>query len=356
VDFAPSTEQAMLQDMVRRFLSDRQDLATIGREPIAGADWAALGELGLFSFLLPERAGGMGGGAADTAIVAEELGRGLTITPLAESLLLCAGLIAEHGSAAQIARWVEPVARGAMVLGFVHGAQPTRKAEGWLVDGSPDLVRDGMAAAAFLVVAPDAPPLLVAADAPGVTRRPVRLVDGSVAAQVRFDGAAAEAVDAAPDAVATAIGRAELAIVAEMVGAMATLLDTTVDHVKQRRQFGVPIGSFQAVQHRCARLFILLEQSRSMLFKAALPEEGRGRALQAAKAYVADAALRLAEDAVQLHGGMGVTDEALVGRGLRRVLLLSRLFGGAPAARARIMPAGAEAQSATANRCASNKA
>jgi len=354
VDFVPSNEQAMLRDMVRRFLADRQDSATMGHAPMAQEDWVALGDLGLFSFLLPERAGGMGGSAADAAIVGEELGRGLAITPLAESLLLCAGLIAERGSAAQIARWVEPVAAGEIVLGFAQGAQARREAGVFVLDGSPDLIRDGMAAAAIMVIAPDSPPLLVAADASGVARRPVRLVDGSVAAEVRFEGAAAEMIDASPGDVATAIARAELAIVAEMVGAMATLLDTTVDYVKQRRQFGVAIGSFQAVQHRCARLFILLEQSRSMLLKAVLADESRD--LQAAKAYVADAALRLAEDAVQLHGGMGVTDEALVGRGLRRVLLLSRLFGGATAARARMMPRSMDPQSRTANWCASNSA
>jgi len=119
-----------------------------------------------------------------------------------------------------------------------------------------------------------------------------------------------------------------------MVGAMGTLLDLTVDYAQQRRQFGKPIGSFQVIQHRCARLYTLLEQSRSMLLRAALVADGeRPAAVTAAKAYVCDAALKLAEDAVQFHGGMGVTDELAVGRGLRRVLLLSRLFGGAMAAR-----------------------
>jgi len=340
VDFAPTSEQAMLRDMVRRFLADRQDCATMGHGPIAPADWIALGELGLFAFLLPERAGGLGGGAADAAIVAEELGRGLAITPFAESLLLAARLIADHGTPEQIQRWVAPVASGETVLGFVQGGEAKELTGNWTLDGATDLVRDGMAASAILVSAPGAPPLIVDAEAPGVAKKPVRLVDGSVAAHLHFDGATAEPIAASPADIAGAIARAELTTVAEMVGAMATLLDATVDYVKQRRQFGVPIGSFQAVQHRCARLFILLEQSRSMLLKAALTWEDGGRgALHAAKAYVADAAIKLAEDAVQLHGGMGVTDEALVGRGLRRVLLLSRLFGGAPAARAALMAA-----------------
>ena len=345
MDFGPSSEQAMLRDLVRRFLADRQG-GTMGHGPIAPEDWKALGELGLFAFLLPEHAGGMGGGVADVAIVAEELGRGFAVTPLAESLLLVARLIANHGTPDQIARWVEPVARGEIVLGFAQGGRAQREAEGWTLEGTIDLVRDGMAASAILVMAPGAPLLLVDTASPSLVRIPVRLVDGSLAAQLRFEGVKGEPIDASPADIADAMAWAELAIVAEMVGAMAMLLDTTVDYVRQRRQFGVPIGSFQAVQHRCARLFILLEQSRSMLLRAVLEGERECReALLAAKAYVADAALKLAEDAVQLHGGMGVTDEALVGRGLRRVLLLSRLFGGASAARARLQLAWAEPQS-----------
>src|SRR3546814_7964478 len=109
---------------------------------------------------------------------------------------------------------------------------------------------------------------------------------------------------------------------------MASLLDLTVDYVRQRHQFGKPIASFQVVQHRCARMYTWLEQSRSLLLKAALAEEeARVRAVTAARAYIGDAALKLAEEAVQLHGGMGVTDELAIGRGLRRVLLLSRLHG-----------------------------
>lgn len=282
MDFSPSSEQGMLRDMVRRFLADRQDGATMGHGPIAPADWAALGGLGLFAFLLPENAGGMGGGVADVAIVAEELGRGLAITPLAESLLLAARLIANHGTADHVARWVEPVARGETVLGFAQGGEARREAGSWALDGTTGLVRDGMAASAVLVLAPGAPLLLVDVASPSVSRTPVRLIDGSIAAKLRFDGAKGEPIDASPGDVADAMAWAELAIVAEMVGAMATLLDTTVDYVKQRRQFGVPIGSFQAVQHRCARLFILLEQSRSMLLRAVLEGKREREALHAA--------------------------------------------------------------------------
>jgi alkylation response protein AidB-like acyl-CoA dehydrogenase len=328
MELAPTDEQAMVRDTVRRFLADRIDATSMAGGPMTAGDWRALGELGLFAFLLPEQAGGMGGGAAEVMIVAEELGRALAITPLAESVILCGRLVA-LGDAGD--RWGEALAQGEAVLAFARGG----RIDDGRVAGDCGIVRDGMEAAAFVVALETGAVVLVEADAPGVHRTPVRLVDGSIAAALRFEGAPAAMLDVSANALAGAVALAELAIVGELVGAMGTLLDLTLDYVRQRQQFGKPIGSFQVIQHRCARLYTLLEQSRSLLLKAALVEEAeRGRAVVAARAYVCDAALRLAEDAVQLHGGMGVTEELAVGRGLRRVLLLSRLFGGAAQARA----------------------
>jgi alkylation response protein AidB-like acyl-CoA dehydrogenase len=333
MDLAPSDEQVMLRDMVRRFLDDRLDATTMGKGPMAAQDWRALGELGLFAFLLPERAGGMGGGAQDVMIVAEELGRSLAITPLAESVLLCAGLFAQHGTQAQIDRWVEPLLSGDAVLGFAQGGS----IDGDVVSGNVGLVRDGMAADAFVVATRGGAIAVVPADAAGVSRSPVRMVDGSIAAQVTFESVACETIDVPAEGQAEAKSLAELAVVAELVGAMSRLLDLTVDYVKQRKQFGKAVASFQVIQHRCARMYLALEQSRSLLIKAALTEGSAATvARTSARAFVADAALQLAEDCVQLHGGMGVTEELAVGRGLRRVLLLSKLFGGSASARAEL--------------------
>lgn len=330
MDLALSEEQAMVRDLVRRFLADRYDAATMAKAPMSREDLRALGELGLFSFLLPEHAGGIGGGAAEVMIVAEEFGRALTIAPLAESIVLCGRAIA--GSAAA-ERWTAALLQGEVVLAFARGGVLR---EGRL-SGSAGLVRDGFDASAFVVSTECGALVVVDAEAAGVSKAPVRLVDGSMAANLAFsDAAAVRLFVPAPDWTA-ALALAELAIVAELVGAMAILLDLTVKYVAQRHQFGQPIGRFQVVQHRCARLYTLLEQSRSLLLKAALVEENeRARAVTAAKAYVCDAALRLAEDAVQLHGGMGTTEELAVGRGLRRVLLLSRLHGGGIAARTKL--------------------
>lgn len=315
-------EQAMMRETVRRFLGDRFDAATMAKAPMSRADWLALGELGLFTFLLPERAGGMGAGPVEIMLVSEDMGRSLAITPLTQSVLHCAAIIAGNGTEAQIERWVEPVARGEQVLAFAAGGS----IRSGRLTGDVGLVRDGVEAAAFVVAVENGAVVLVSSDGPGIARSPVRLIDGSMAAAVRFDDVECDMIGIDVRQTAGAGYLAELSIVAEMVGAMGTLLDLTVEYIGQRRQFGAAIGSFQAIQHRCARLFVLLEQSRSMMLRAALAEPAeRGEALRAAQVYVADAALRLAEDAVQLHGGIGVTEELAVGRGLRRVLLLSRL-------------------------------
>jgi len=326
MDLTPSDEQAMVQDMVRRFLADRYDATKMAKEPMSADDWSALGELGLFAFLLPERLGGMGGGATEVMLVAEEFGRALAIAPLAQGIVLAGAILAQGGTDAQVECWGDRLATGGARIAIAQGGTIA----GGAVSGQAGIVLDGMAAEAFLIFSQDGAVALVDADADGVERRAVRMVDGGIACDLILTDATCEPLALSPADLDAAMALAELAIVAELVGAMATLLDQTVDYVKQRKQFGQPIGNFQVIQHRCARLYVLLEQSRSLLLKAALGERAD---VSAAKAYICDAALKLAEDAVQLHGGMGVTDELAVGRGLRRVLLLSRLFGGAAAAR-----------------------
>lgn len=330
MNLALSDEQAMVRDTVRRFLADRYDATTMAKGPMSPDDWRALGELGLFALLTPEHAGGVGGGAAEVMIVAEEMGRALAITPLAEAILLCGRAIAGSTAAEE---WGDRLMQGDALLAFARGGE---LADGKLC-GSAAIVRDGMDADAFVVETPAGALLLVDAMDSAVRRTPVRLVDGSMAANVRFDAVRAQPLTVSANMWAEALALTGLSVVAELVGAMATLLDLTVDYVRQRQQFGKPIASFQVVQHRCARMYTWLEQSRSLLLKAAMvEEEARVRTVTAARAYIGDAALKLAEEAVQLHGGMGVTEELAVGRGLRRVLLLSRLHGGGIAARAAV--------------------
>lgn len=343
----PTEEQALLRDMVSRFLADRVPPETAGRETMPPADWRALGELGVLALAVPEAAGGLGGGPREVAIVAEALGRAAAMTPMAECAVLGALLIAESDADAQHSAWVEAIVSGRKIVAYAGQGEGLgelaveRSGDDWVLNGERRLVRHGAVADAFVVAFDTAPDLLlVETGAAGVATVPYRLADGEWAAAVRFDGVRVSAsarlsVSAARRRRALAL--AQLAIVAEMVGLMRTLYEATIDHVRQRRQFGAAIGSFQVIQHRAARLFVLLEQSRSILLRAVFADDDTfATAVTEARAYVADAALRLAQDATQLHGGMGVTEDLLVGRGHRRLLVLSHLFGGALAARAEL--------------------
>lgn len=332
MDLRPSDEQELLRDMVRRFLADRCPVTEMGRSVMPREDWRALGELGIFGATLPEESGGLGGGSPEAMVIGEELGRALAISPYSEAVLGAADLIARHGSAEQQARWVDPVLAGETLVTLAVG--DVREAGGRLT-GEIAFVRWGMDASATVVVSGDRG-WIVDMGAAGVSRRPLRLVDGSAAANLCLDGAPGDPLDLPCGAADKMLALVQLGYVAELVGQMETLREQTGDYVAQRKQFGVPIGTFQVVQHKLARMFVRCEQSRSLLLKAAATgrdAEDFVRHVAAAKAYAAEAAQFVAEEAVQLHGGMGITDELPVGRALRRVMLLARLFGSADEAR-----------------------
>ncbi len=331
----PSEEQVMLRDTVARFLADRGEAAAIGAAPMPVADWRAMAGLGVFDFLMPERAGGMGGGSDDAMVVAEVLGRGLAITPLGEGVVGAADLVARHGDDMLVQRFVAPAMAGGATLALAVG--PVRDHAGG-ISGSFDFVRWAPQASALVVL--DGNIAHVATLGTGAAAlAPRRLADGTPAACVTLTDCEAARIALPPGAAETIRAMVELVHAAEMTGAMALLYAQTADYTAARRQFGAAIGTFQAVQHKLARMFVALEQSRSLTIKAAATgrdDPGFVRAARSAKAYVADAAQRLAEDAVQLHGGIGVTDELPVGRGLRRVMVLGRLFGSAADARTRL--------------------
>jgi len=331
----PSEEQVMLRDTVARFLADRGEAAAIGAGPMPAADWRAMAELGLLGFLLPERAGGMGGGSDDAMIVAEALGKGLAITPLGESVLGAADLIARYGDDMVVRRFVAPAMAGEAMLALAIGSA---REDAGRISGTFDFVRWAPQASALVVLDGDAAHV-VALGTEAATLTPRRLADGTPAACVALRDCENTRIALPPGAADTALATVDLAHAAEMIGAMALLYAHTADYAATRRQFGAAIGTFQAVQHKMARMFVALEQARSLTIKAAATgreDAGFVRAARSAKAYVADAAQFLAEEAVQLHGGIGVTDELPVGRGLRRVMVLARLFGGAADACARL--------------------
>ena len=173
-------------------------------------------------------------------------------------------------------------------------------------------------------------------DAPGLAITPFRIADGSVAARLRLeDVPVREKLDVSFDAFLSAVDDSRIAACAEMIGIMSTLFEATLEHVRTRKQFGAPLGSFQVIQHRMADLYVLLEQSRSQLYRAALSGTS-GRAQPAAvagmKSYVSAAALEMGEQCIHLHGGMGITDELLIGHALKRIRVLALTFGDATAA------------------------
>ena len=334
---ALTDEQVMVNNTIQRFFAHRLDESELGRGPLTTGHWRELAALGVLAALLPDRAGGLGGSPRQAALVAEQFGRALAISPLAEGVVAAAVLVARYGDEALVERWAGPTLEGQRHLAWARGRIEIQ-ADGDL-SGVLPLVRWAGQADALVVPATEAA-YLVPTQGPGVTMRSRALIDGTPVATVHLFRARGQRIDLPPGAAALTQAEAQLCYVAEMVGAMAVLHRQTAGYTQQRRQFGAAIGSFQAVQHKLARMFVLLEQGRSWLLRASLCDRDDPafvNTIAAAKAYVADAAQRLAEDAVQLHGGIGITDDLVVARGLRRITVLARLFGNAEDARGKLL-------------------
>ncbi|SPA51346.1 acyl-CoA dehydrogenase family protein [Cupriavidus taiwanensis] len=308
--------------------------------------WDALAELGVLGAAIPEAHGGFGGDAVDQMLVSQALGRALALEPYHGSAVMAATAIAAAGSEAQKNRLLPRVAEGELQLGWAHDeAQPgcvaTQAAagrDGWHLFGTKPCVLHG-AAGDYLVVTACVPQdgvrlFLVDARGAGVLRDGYRLIDGSPAADVRLDGAQAEPLEGgAGDVLRRVLDTGISAACAEMVGAMEGAYALTVEYLKTRRQFGRLIGANQALQHRAVDMLVALEQSRSLSLSLALALAGRndlagGEAqAHAAKAYIGQAARQLTQEAIQMHGGIGMTEEYAVGHYLRRVLVLDQLHG-----------------------------
>ncbi len=335
----------MLRDMVERFVQDRYDPATRPhhRIPTQGfneANWGLLAELGLLALPFSEEDGGLAGSTVDQMVVGEALGRGVVAEPYLAEILYAGQLLARAGTPAQKERWLADVMGGTAHLAVAH-AEPraryaldrveTRFADG-KISGTKSFVMAGDATDAFIVSAQNGAGAvglyLVKADAAGIARQDYRLVDGATAAELSFADTPAELMAGGIDALLDVVDALRVPIAAEMMGLMTTLFDVTLDYVKVRQQFGTSIGSFQAIQHRMAEQYLAVEQSRSLLYRAALIPGAAGEAARiGAKAYLAEAGVKLGEEAIQLHGGMGITDELIVGHAYKRMLLLASLFG-----------------------------
>ena len=344
--------QALLQSSLQRWLQDHAPFerrATLLATPAAFQPlWNGLGQqLGLLGAALPEGLGGQGGGLADHLVILQALGQALLPEPYSACMVTGAGLLQRLGGE-RAGQLLAGVADGAVrpVLAALEPAGrhdlahvATALAADGRLSGRKALVRAAPQATHWLVSARDGTGALrlalVRPGATGISQRDLQLADGSWAAELGFDHTPSEAVLGDGDALPLLQQVADdalLATGAEAVGVMQRLLHDTLDHVRQRKQFGVPIASFQVTQHRLADMHMALLQARALV-AATLgmmdrPAADRGRAVATCQVQVARAARTVGQSAVQLHGGMGMTDELAVGHAFKRLTLIEHHQGG----------------------------
>lgn len=361
MDFSLNDEQRMLDDTLTRLIRERVD-ADGRRALLARAEdspstlWQTFAELGLLALPFDEEVGGLGGGGTELLLILQALGHGLVPEPYVDGLLLPGGLLARLADDAQRERWLAPLLEGEHQLALawheagnrydVFQADDTlarREGQGWHLNGAKRVVLNAPRASALLVTArledAELGLFLVPAEATGVALRSYATIDDQRAGDVDFDGVVlpGEALLASGERLREALGaslaQARAALCAEAVGAMQSACDQTLDYLKQRRQFGVPLSQQQSLQHRMVDMIMHLEQARSMAILAChsleLPAVERDHRVAAAKAYCGEAARFVAEQAVQLHGGMGMTEECHVSHYAKRLVMIDHCLGDA---------------------------
>ena len=366
MDFDFTEEQRLLDETVRRLVKDEYDIPKrktymAAAEGFSRKLWQRYAELGLLGLPFAESEGGFGGSAVETMIVMESFGRGLVLDPYLASIVLGGGLVSLAGSAAQKKTILPQLAAGKQLLALAHGERQSRyrlsdvetsaKKDGssWVLSGAKGVVLNGDSADTLLVSARTAGQsrdetgiglFLVGAKTKGVAIRGYPTVDGLRAAEIALDAVrvGADAVLGAPGeaypVIERVVDRAIAALCAEAVGIMETLNATTLDYLKTRKQFGVPIGSFQALQHRMADMVIAQEQAKSMAVLAALSADledrsERRRVVSAAKVQIGRSGRFVGQQSIQLHGGIGMTDEYVAGHYFKRLTMIDQTFGDA---------------------------
>ncbi len=348
LDFSLTDEQKLLRESLAGYLQRRYDFDARRAAATDGGwrpeIWRGFAEeLGLFGAALPEAEGGFGGGPVETMVIAEELGRALVLEPYLEAVTVAAALLRDAPEADEVRAGIvsgEAIVAPALYerAGRFSAAHVETRADadGRLTGEKIVVVAAPLATHLLVSAREDAGVslFLVPAGGEGVHRRDFALIDGRPAADVRFESAPATRIGeagAAMPRIEYAIDTGIAALCAEAIGVIDAMLQQTVDYTKQREQFGVAIASFQALQHRMADMATLLERTRSMAVMATisldLPEDQRRRAVSAAKAFVADALKTTGESAIQLHGGIGTTEEVAVSHYFKRATVLQSQFG-----------------------------
>jgi pimeloyl-CoA dehydrogenase small subunit len=365
MNFDLTEEQQLLKDSVTRLLADRysfEDRKTFQKSPEGWSRdlWRQYAEIGLLGVAFSEADGGFGGGPVETMLIMEAFGGALALEPYLATVVLAGGLIRRAANDEQRAALIPAIVSGELLLAFAHterqsghdlfdvGASARKDGPAFVLNGEKGLVLHGDCADKLIVSARIAGErrdktgiglFIVDAHADGVARRGYRTQDGLRAAEVALANVRVEQKDVLADGdayplIERVVDDAIAALSAESVGAMSAALEMTVEYLKTRKQFGVAIGSFQALQHRASDMVVALEQARSMMMLATMMAgeanaNERRKAISAAKVQIGRSARFVGQQSVQLHGGIGMTMEYKLGHLFKRLTMIDILFGDA---------------------------
>jgi alkylation response protein AidB-like acyl-CoA dehydrogenase len=363
MDFTFNEEQTLIQDQVDQFIQKEYDWET--RQSLSNSElgfgdnnWQKFAELGWLGISTSEDNGGFGGSAIESMLIMEAFGKGLVVEPFLETIIMSGGLIDEHGTDQQKSSILEPAIAGQLHLALAYAEPQSRfnlsdvvteaKSDGdnFILNGYKSVVMNGPSANKIIISARTSGTQLeengitlfiVDGDSEGLNKTNYKTVDGRRASDLTIENVSVSKddivgqIDEGFDILDSSIDRAILAISAEAVGAMEVLYKTTVEYTKTREQFGTSIGKFQVLQHRMVDMFMEYEQCKSLLYMATMKhEEGSAdakKAISGLKYQVGKAGRFIGQQAVQLHGGMGVTDELNVGHYFKRLTTVGTIFG-----------------------------
>ncbi len=363
MDFSFSEEQTLLRNSLARFIQDHYDLTT-RRDIVASAEgwrqayWQQFAELGWLAAAFPEAYGGFRSSAVDTMVIMEEFGKGLVVEPYLQTAIIGSAFLCEGGTTAMQETLIPSIIEGKTLLAFAY-AEPqgrynladittTARKDGgsYVLNGQKAVVLGAPLADKLIVTARSGggqrdgdgiTVVLVDRSAAGVSAQDYTTIDGLRAADVTFDNVRVgrDAVIGEPDAglplIERAVDEAIAALCAEAIGVMKVINTMTIEYCKTRQQFGMPIGKFQVLQHRMVDMFVAYEQSVSMTYMVTLkldaPPAERSKAAAAAKVQIGKAGRYIGQQAIQLHGGMGMTDELAVSHYFKRLTMIDTQFG-----------------------------
>lgn len=365
MDFSNTEEQQMLQESVQKFVYKSYDFDTRNKiiateKGFSDENWELFAELGWLTVPFQEEDGGFGGSAVDLVVMMEEFGKAMLVEPFVATTVLAGGLISEQGSAQQKAELLPKIMEGKLQLACAYAEPGSRfnlaniktsavaDGDNIVLNGSKTAVLNGSNAEVLLVVARESGAatdttgvsvFMVDATSAGVSIQAFANVDGKKSAEITFKDVSVSATarlgeaGSALSALTAVVDRATLAVSAEAVGAMEAMLHKTVEYSKTRKQFGTAIGTFQALQHRMADMFIECQLARSIVIMAAMRLDGgedateKSKSVSAAKSRIGKAINKVGQEAIQIHGGIAMTEELDVGHLFKLVTAAEIMFG-----------------------------